>query len=349
MSRGPAGATLDVEAALAEVGARVRAAVEERLEALVASDDLRVRMLEYPRRGGKALRPALLLAACAAFEGDDRRAMPAAVAIELMHNAFLVHDDVEDDATDRRDGPSLHRMVGAPLAVQTGDALALAAFSPLLDRRTLTDQLRERVLRELVTMARLTLEGQELELRLGEPSSPAAPTRQAQDADYFHLVGLKTAAYTTVYPLRIGALIGSQGAADLGALTRFGYVLGLAFQLRDDVLDLHVDERGAGSDDLLEAKPTLMLLHARRSADGDDRAWLERYLSTRIAERTVDDARALFDVMDRCGSITYARQVTAELAERALDAFDDAFRVLPPSPPAALLRQLVPFMTDRKW
>ena len=106
MSWGPAGATLDVEAALAEVGVRVRAAVEERLEALVASDDLRVRMLEYPRRGGKALRPALLLAACAAFEGDDRRAMPAAVAIELMHNAFLVHDDVEDDATDRRDGPA---------------------------------------------------------------------------------------------------------------------------------------------------------------------------------------------------------------------------------------------------
>lgn len=333
---------VDVEAALTEVGHRVRAAVEERLASAVASDDLRVRMLEYPRRGGKALRPALLLAACAAFEGDDRRAMPAAVAIELMHNAFLVHDDVEDDASVRRDGPSLHRMVGAPLAVQTGDALALAAFSPLLDRRSLTDQLRERVLGELVTMARLTLEGQELELRLGDAA------HAADDADYFHLVGLKTAAYTTVYPLRIGALIGSQGAADLRALTRFGYVLGLAFQLRDDVLDLHIDERGTGSDDLLEAKPTLMLLHARRHSEGDDRVWLLRYLSTPPASRSPGDVRTLFDLMDRCGSIAHARGVTEELAERALDAFDDAFRVLPPSRPATLLRRLVPFMTQRR-
>jgi geranylgeranyl diphosphate synthase type II len=235
-------------------------------------------------------------------------------------------------------------MVGTPLAVHTGDALALASFTPLLGRRGLGDQLRERVLGELVTMARLTLEGQDLELRWRETGDG---TTDLDDADYFHLVGLKTASYTTVFPLRIGALIGSYGAADLGALTRFGYVLGIAFQLRDDILDLHVDEDGAGSEDLVEAKRTLMLLHAARRAEGPDRAWLESYLSTPLDRRGADDAGRLFELMRRSGAIDHAQRVIAELAARALDSFDDAFRVLPPSPAAAFLRQIVPFMTDR--
>src|SRR4051794_388456 len=126
-----------VEARLDHVGERGRPAGTSEGAGLVASDDLRGRVVGYPRRGGKAPRPALLLAACAAFDGDDHRALPAAVAIELMHTAFLVHDDIEDDAELRRSGPSLHRMVGTPLAVHTGDALALASFTPLLGRRGL--------------------------------------------------------------------------------------------------------------------------------------------------------------------------------------------------------------------
>jgi geranylgeranyl diphosphate synthase type II len=335
-----------LEAQLESVGERVRGAVRAEVVGLVASEELRARMLEYPGRGGKALRPALLLAACAAFDGDDRRALPAAVAIELMHTAFLVHDDIEDDAAVRRSGPSLHRMVGTPLAVHTGDALALASFTPLLGRRGLGDQLRERVLEELVAMARLTLEGQDLELRWRGTSDG---TTDLDDADYFHLVGLKTASYTTVFPLRIGALIGSHGAADLTALTRFGYVLGIAFQLRDDILDLCIDDEGAGSEDLLEAKRTLMLLHTVRLADDPDRRWLESYLAMPLGERRAEDALRLFGLMRRYGAIDHAQQAIADLAARALDAFDDAFRVLSPSPSAAFIRQLVPFMTDRRW
>src|SRR5205823_12766907 len=97
-----------------EVRRELRADEGSELGALAAS---------YPSRPGKRLRPALLLACCEAFGGDLRDALPAAVSLELMHNAFLVHDDVEDGSSRRRGGPALHVEHGVPLAVHTGDAL----------------------------------------------------------------------------------------------------------------------------------------------------------------------------------------------------------------------------------
>ena len=75
------------------------------------------------RATAKGIRPALCLATCGAFGGDEERALPSAAAIELLHNAFLVHDDIEDGSDYRRDGPTMHRQYGIPLAVNVGDAM----------------------------------------------------------------------------------------------------------------------------------------------------------------------------------------------------------------------------------
>src|SRR5512140_987508 len=104
----------------------------------------------YPSRAGKAIRPALLLATCEAFGGRLAEGLRPAVALELLHNAFLIHDDIEDASPSRRGAPSLHTRFGLPLAVNAGDALAALALEPLLHSRELGSRVSLRLVEELL-------------------------------------------------------------------------------------------------------------------------------------------------------------------------------------------------------
>ena len=121
--------------------------------------------LEYLGRPGKGLRPALCLATCEAFGGGVDEAMSTAAALELLHTAFLVHDDVEDDSELRRGGPTLHRTYGRALAINAGDGLAVFALGALRENdRKLGRRLAARIWSEFEFMARQTVEGQAIEL-----------------------------------------------------------------------------------------------------------------------------------------------------------------------------------------
>jgi geranylgeranyl diphosphate synthase type II len=191
-------------------------------------------LADYPRRAGKGLRATLCLAACSAHGGDEDDALAAAAAIELAHCAFLVHDDIQDASRWRRGQPTLHRRVGLPLALNAGDALAVLSLEVL---RAGTDRLGRRlglrILEEFSTAMWHTLEGQALELGWRRDG-----VTELSPGSYLELILGKTCWYTTIAPLRIGALIGSSGDADLRALSRFGLFLGAAFQITDDVLNL---------------------------------------------------------------------------------------------------------------
>ena len=119
---------------------------------------------EYPGRRGKGIRPSLLLAACQAHGGTAREGLGPAVALEMMHNAFLIHDDLEDASATRRGEPTLHELHGVGLAVNAGDALASMALQPLRDNGLLGTRVAELVLDEFLTMVRVTTEGQAMEL-----------------------------------------------------------------------------------------------------------------------------------------------------------------------------------------
>ena len=215
---------------------------------------------EYPGRGGKAIRPALCLATTVAFGGELDEALPSAVALELLHNAFLVHDDIEDASLLRRGRPTLHAEHGVPLAINAGDALAVLAGAALREnRRRLGSRLASRIGDEFDLMARRTIEGQARELGWRrDVVCDLGPD------DYLDLIMHKTCWYTTIHPLRVGALIGSLGRSDLDSLVRFGFYLGAAFQIRDDLLNLIGDEAKYGKEscgDLYEGKRTLMVIH----------------------------------------------------------------------------------------
>ncbi len=343
-----AGASTDVvEARLRAVGRDVRRAILAAVPDAEPHDWLYRLVRAYPSRPGKAIRPALCLATCRAFGGTDDEAQGPATAIEMLHNAFLVHDDVADGSERRRGRPTLPAEFGTGLAVNAGDALAILA-NRVVRRcaRQLDDALAERLLDEFDTMTLRTLEGQATEL--GWQRDAVADLRPE---DYLDLIMHKTCWYTTIHPLRVGALIGSGGRADLRPMVRFGFHLGAAFQIQDDLLNLVGDEALYGKEingDLREGKRTLVLIHLAGRAKGADRAVVDRYLRLSPAERTPDVIAEIRALMDAYGSIEFTRAYAAGIASSADDAFAVAFAAARPGADTDFVRALVPYMLGRR-
>ena len=301
---------------------------------------------EYLGRGGKGLRPALCLATCEAFGGDVERALPSAAALELLHTAFLVHDDIEDDSDLRRGEPTLHQQYGRALALNAGDGLAVVALGALRgNEEALGRRLAARIWSEFDFMARLTVDGQARELGWQRDGR----TDLTPD-DYLDLIMRKTCWYTTLLPLRVGALIGAAGDVDLEPMLRFGFFLGAAFQIRDDILNLTGSTDRYGKEalgDLREGKRTLMVIHLLAAADECDRETVAGYLALDPAQRTGDVTARMLAMMRAHGSLAFADEFARGIARSAALAFEDAFAGVPDSPARRFVRDLVPYMVDR--
>lgn len=295
---------------------------------------------------GKCLRPALCIAACEAFGGSQADAMASAVAVELLHAGFLIHDDIEDGSLRRRGRSALHVELGAAIALNTGDALAVLAQRPLLDNvGRLGSRMARTVLAEFQVAMERTVEGQAVELGWRHDQ-----TTDITPGHYLDMILHKTCAYTTILPLRVGALIGSWGDADLDAVSRFGFALGAAFQIRDDVLDLVSTDATYGKNvlgDIWEGKRTLALIHLMRTASDDDRATVRAFLAGPAGDRSGDGAARVRDLMDRYGSVDFAGEFGSQMADEAVGAFEAAFASCRPSPALGFLRGVVPFMIER--
>jgi geranylgeranyl diphosphate synthase, type II len=331
---------------LANYGAMARKASLVYLGDEGMSEYLTAPAAEYLGRGGKGLRPALCLATCEAFGGNATQALPSAAALELLHTAFLVHDDIEDDSELRRGEPTLHQLYGTALALNAGDGLALLALGALRDNdEPLGRRLAARIWREFDFMARLTVDGQARELGwLRDGRTDLTPD------DYLDLIMRKTCWYTTLLPLRVGALIGARGDVDLAAMLRFGFFLGAAFQIRDDILNLTGSVARYGKEplgDLREGKRTLMVIHLLAAAGHRDRDRVAAYLALRPAERTPDVTATLLAMMRAHGSVAFAEEFARGIARSAADAFEEAFAGVAESPARRFVRDLVPFMVDR--
>jgi geranylgeranyl diphosphate synthase type II len=212
----------------------------------------------------------LCIATCRALGGPLGGVLQSAAVLELYHNAFLIHDDIEDGSEKRRDGNTLHRSQGIPIALNVGDAMLALALQPLFDNMRLLGLGKAlRILNAVAEMARHTAEGQALEL-----SWIRDETWELEDLDYLRMVQRKTTWYTFITPVVVGALVAGASEAQMAQLRLFATALGSAFQIQDDVLNLSAQEGRYGKEingDLWEGKRTLILLHALRSASSHDR------------------------------------------------------------------------------
>lgn len=303
-------------------------------------------MREYPSRPGKALRPALCLATGRAFGAVSEELLGIAVAIELLHNAFLVHDDIADGSEMRRGRPTLAASHGLAAALNAGDGLAVVAGQVLRRAtRRLDRDLADLVWGEFDTMALRTLEGQAMEIGWQRDG-----VEDLEPSDYLELVMHKTCWYTTIHPLRVGAIVGSGGTADLRPLVRFGFHFGAAFQIRDDLLNLVGDEATYGKEilgDLYEGKRTLPLVHLMSSATGADRTLVRDHLRRTRTERTEDQVIAVRRLMDDYGSLDFTREYAEGILLSADQCFEEAFAAVPPGPDRDFLRALVPYVWAR--
>lgn len=342
----PAVSSQLVPSMLKEYGDVTRVALCEYLRPREPRRHLYNLVADYPRRGGRMLRPSLCIATARAFGAATEDAIGSAVALELLHNAFLVHDDVEDESDARRGRPTLHALHGVPVAVNVGDALSLLGLRALIDnRKRLGPWLTMRVMEEAERMVRESIEGQAIELGWRRDNAV-----ELEDGDYLQMVLKKTCWYTTIYPSRAGALIGTRGRMEPDSFIRFGFFLGAAFQIQDDLLNLEGDPTQYGkelSGDLWEGKRTLMLIHLVRSAGADERRRLIEFLRQPRDTRGVADVAWVRARMERFGSIDYARRVAHALAGAALHEYAVAFARVPDSRDKQFIESVVRWVIAR--
>jgi len=332
---------------LRDYGALVRDAVREYLPPAEPRRYLYDLVADYPGRGGKMMRPSLCIAVARALGAPlDRLLLAAAASIELMHNAMLVHDDIEDESDRRRGQPTLHNLWGVAMAINAGDALVVRSLRPLLAAAAYTDpRLALRIIEETEHMARESAEGQALELGWRADNVVALEER-----DYFEMVLKKTCWLATIHPVRLGALIAVSGRVDPAAFVRFGFFLGAAFQIQDDVLNLVGDEAAYGKEsdgDLREGKRTLMIIRLLQLATAAERARLVAHLGAPLRDRGSDEVRWLRDRMEHYGCIAYACQVARAMAAAALHDYTRLFAPVPPSRDREFLEGLITWVVER--
>ena len=197
-------------------------------------------MRDYPERGGKRSRPALVLLACEALGGDLNQALRTAAAFEMFQSFALLHDDIEDDSEMRRGKPCCHRTLGVPLSINVGDALYAKVFEVLAANRDLLGaDVTLDLIDEMIRGSRETFEGQAYDV--GWIRGRHIPSEE----EFMTMLRKKTGWYTGRGPCTAGAIIAGASQQERRAIGDFGETMAIAFQIRDDLLNLTAAEGDA--------------------------------------------------------------------------------------------------------
>ena len=313
---------------------RYREAIETELRSLIMSKTLPFyRMMAYhmgwvddqgdqagavEADSGKRAHPTLCLLTCEALGGDTGLAMPAAAALELIHNFSLIHGDIQDGIPERHHRPTVWWVWGPAQAINAGDGMhALARLSML--RQIDAGMETVKVLRavELLDIACLRLcEGQYLDLTYRERVDIS------RDA-YFQMVNGKTAALMSC-AAELAALMAYGDQKSMQAMASYGQKLGLAYQIRDDILDLwgtdNVTPPIAG--DILNKKKSLPIIYAIENATGAQRRALGDVYFKRVIE--LEDLQSIIGVLDSLGAREYCQEQADALCQEAIQILDEA-------------------------
>ncbi len=262
--------------------------------------------------GGKRIRPTLLMLAYNLYAEDIERALMPAMAVEIFHNFTLLHDDIMDNAAVRRGRPSVHAKWGENVAILSGDAMLILAYSYL--QRTNSERLSA-IFERFNKMAAEVCEGQQFDMDF-------ETQQKVSVVDYMRMIELKTAALLAGSAI-IGALLAGASDHDCQHLYNFAREVGLAFQLQDDLLDSYGDERLGKKigGDILEGKKTILMIEAFSRASEEQR----EVLRTTHLRKDLSDAEKISKIKalyDELGVPERVEQQIAQKFQKALSILD---------------------------
>ncbi len=297
--------------------------------------------LDTPVSQGKALRPTLCLFACEALADDYSKALPAAAAIELIHDFSLIHDDIQDQDVERRHQPTVWHLWGIPKALAAGNAMQCTGDLALLDAGG------KDVAPETVIRVSGILTESYLEMIQGQCMDLDFESRTDIKADeYLYMIACKTGALIRC-ALEIGALLATEDVATVRAFANFGDCLGQVFQIRDDYLGIWGDEATLGKatgNDIRRRKKSYPVVFALERASGQAMDDLLRIYGQEVLAE--NDVQRVLAVLDEVGAQEHSQRLTEAAAARALEALK------PVSLPQWALteaEELVEFLAQREF
>ncbi|MFH1821474.1 MAG: polyprenyl synthetase family protein [Methanobacteriota archaeon] len=291
--------------------------------------------------GGKRLRPCLALTACEAVGGKRDDAIETAAALELFHNFTLIHDDIMDHDDFRRNVKTVHVLWGDPIAIIAGDALFAKVFEAAAANANRLKMSGERTVELFNILSRASFElcqGQVLDMIFENRD-------EVTEEDYMHMISGKTGALTEA-ATKVGALLGNANQKQFEALASYGRLIGVAFQIQDDVLGVWGKQEKFGKpigSDIREGKRTLILVRALATApEGAKKTLLQAFGKSKATDAEIKKA---IEALKSVGAIDY-------VAERAHKLVADAklkLEVLPDSDAKEALLGLADFVVEREF
>ncbi len=295
---------------------------------------------DFLARGGKRWRPALMLMCCEAVGGDPKETLPFTVIPELIHNGSLIVDDIEDNSDLRRGKPVLHKIFGVDIAVNAGNTIYFLPYIAIQNSDLPETTKREAY--EIINAQILKCHfGQAIDIWWHSGKSGMIPTEN----EYLQMCANKTGSVACM-AAKLGALLGRGSEKQIKALGEFAEAAGVAFQIKDDILNVECSEgigKGFG-DDISEGKRTLMVIHALNTAHASatEKKRLLEILNSHTKDKSlIGEAIA---VIKKHGSIDYARKTAMQLLE---EAWQEAGKVLPESEAKSQMKEFAQMLINR--
>ncbi|MGM0769991.1 MAG: polyprenyl synthetase family protein [Halobacteriota archaeon] len=285
-----------------------------------------------PDAGGKRLRPAVLMLAAEAVGGDPKSVVPAAVALELVHNFTLVHDDIMDNDDVRRGIPAVHVKWGSAGAILAGDTLYSRAFEIISSM----EKDPERILKCVALLSKTCTEiceGQWMDVDFETQDT-------VTEEEYLEMVEKKTSVLYGA-AAKVGALLGGASDEIADAFYEFGRFVGISFQIQDDVIDMVTPEDILGKvrgSDLIEGKRTLIAIHALNHG-------VELDIFGKGEAATPEQIDEAVSILERSGSIGYAQELSASYLEKGKKMLD----ILEDSEAKEILLAIADYMVTRNY
>jgi geranylgeranyl diphosphate synthase type I len=281
------------------------------------------------KAGGKRLRPVTVLLTAELVGGKSEDAISAAIAVELLHNFTLIHDDIMDEDEMRRGIPTVHSLWGVPYAILAGDTLHALSFEILSSSRAPP----ERVVRAVEILSKACVEiceGQWMDMEFEKREN-------VSEDEYLEMVGKKTGALYEASAM-LGGVIGGGEEEEIKALGSYGRNVGIGFQIYDDILDLIGKGEEIGKDrgsDIAEGKKTMLVIRARELG----------VELPEVRKRDEDSVEEIVEILKNFGIMDYAIRRAEEYVERGKKALE----IFPDCKTKKILLELADFMIKRSY